>query len=105
MQAKANFSLFTVKLIECIFSADSVCSNHCVRFLPRVKISFFLLSIFVDELISTPKIITFLPVSPLVCEKYPCLSNPVPYPQDLDLLILAFLVKLTAPKKQFSSVE
>ena len=33
------------------------------------EISFFLLSIFVDELISTPKIITCLPVPLLGCEK------------------------------------
>ena len=40
-------------------------SNVCVEPLPRIKISLFLLSVFVDELISTPKIITFPPVLPL----------------------------------------
>ena len=36
--------------MEYIFSADSVSSNTCVEPLPRIKISFFLLSIFLDEL-------------------------------------------------------
>ena len=41
--------------------------------------SFPLLSILVDELISTPKIITFLPVPPEGYEKNPCPSNPILY--------------------------
>ena len=65
--------------------------------------SFFLLSIFVDELISTPKIIIFLPVS-LSIEKDHCLSNPIPYPKYLYLSISVFLVNLTDPNKQFSNV-
>ena len=101
---KQNFLLFSVKLIGYIFSALSVCSDRCVRPLPRIKISFFLLSIFVDELISTPNIITFLPVPPLGYEKNPCLSNSIPYPECLYLSISAILVKLVAPDKQFSSV-
>ena len=62
--------------------------------------SFPLLSILVDELISTPKIITFLPVPPEEknpCKKDPCPSNPVPYPEYLCLSMSAFLVNLTAP--------
>ena len=65
--------------------------------------SFFLLSIFDDELISTPKIITFLPVS-LPIEKDVSLSNPMPYPVYLYLSISAFLVNLTDPNKQVSNV-
>ena len=34
-----------------------------------------------DELISTPKIITFRPVPTLGRGKNPCLSNPIPYPK------------------------
>ena len=34
-----------------------------------------------------------------------CLSNPVPYPEYFYLSTLAFLVILTAPNKEFSSVE
>ena len=68
---------FSVKLNEYYFSALSVCSNPCVGSFPRIKISFFLLSIFVNEVISTPNIITFLP-TPLPNEKLPCLLNPIP---------------------------
>ena len=64
---------------------------------------FFLLSVFEDELISTIKIITFLPVS-LPINKDDCLSNPTPYPKHPYLSISAFLVNLTDPSKQFSSV-
>ena len=64
---------------------------------------FFLLSIFVDELISTPKIITFLPKS-LPNEKDVSLSNPMPYQEYPYLLISAVLVNLIYPNKQFSSV-
>ena len=84
--------------------ADSVCSSPCVGLLPRSKISFFLLSIFVDELISIPTIITFQPVPPLRWEKNSYLSNLILYPEYLCLSISAFLVKLTAPNEQFSSV-
>ena len=62
-----------------------------------------LLSIFVDELISTPKIITFLPVPPLGCKKNPFLSNPMSYLEYLHLSISVFLVNVTAPNKQFSN--
>ena len=65
---------------------------------------FFLLSIFADELISAPKIITFLPMS-LPNEKDVSLSDPMPYPEYPYLSISAFLVNVTDPNKQFSSVE
>ena len=53
-------------------------SNLCVGPFIKIKMTFPLLSIFVDELISTPKIITFFPSPPLGCEKCPCTSNPIP---------------------------
>ena len=99
MQGQTFFFFFFVKLIEFIFSALSVCSNSCVRPLPGIEISFFLLSIFVHELISTPKIITFLPNPVPENEKRPCLSNPIPYPDYSYLPILAFLVNLAPPNK------
>ena len=71
----------------------------------ELKYIFFLLSIFVHELISTPKIITFLPVQPLECEKKPCLSNPILYLEYLYLSISGSLIKLTTPNKQFPSAE
>ena len=67
---KQNFVLFSVKLIEYIhFSAVCACFNLFVGPFPRIKIYFFLLSICGDELISTPKTITFLPFPQLGCEK------------------------------------
>ena len=65
--------------------------------------SYFELSIFDDELISTPKTITFLPIS-LQNKKDVSLSNPIPYPEYPYLSISTFLVNLTDPNKQFSSV-
>ena len=55
-----------------------VSSNSCVGPLPRTKIAFLLLSICTDELLSTPKIIVFLPQSKLACEKSERESNPIP---------------------------
>ena len=87
------------------FSALSLYSNLCVGLLPKIKISFLLSSIFVYELISTPKFITFLPNLVPGNEKLPYLSNPIPYSEYFHLQISAFLVRLTAPNKQFSSVR
>ena len=88
-----------------IFFTDSICSNLCVGPSPKIKNSSLQLSMFVDELISTPKAITFLPVPPLGWEKDPCLLNPIPYPEYLYLLRSAFLVKLTVPNKHFHNGE
>ena len=49
-----------------------------------------------EGLISTPKIITFLPNPIPGNKKLSCLSNSVPYPAYLFLLISAFLYRLTA---------
>ena len=45
--------------MEYIFSAVSVCSNPSVGPIPKTNISFFLLSMCAEKLISTPKINTF----------------------------------------------
>ena len=98
MQAWTIFCFFSVKLIEYFFSAfNVVSSNPCVGPLPRIKI-YFLLSKCTEELISTPKIMQFLPNS-LHTENFPFLSNPVPYPEYFYLSISSFLVSLTAPNK------
>ena len=58
---KQNFLFNFEKLVEYRGSAVNVVwSNPCVGTLPRIKISFFLLLICTDELISSPKIMTFL---------------------------------------------
>ena len=65
-------------------------------------ICLFLLSIWAERLISTPKINTFWPNPSSGNEKLPLLSNPIPeYPY---LSMSAFLVKLTPPNKQFLNV-
>ena len=80
------------------------CSNPCVGPFPRTKISFFPLSIFIDELISTPKSIAFWPTPPPGNEKLDLLSNPIPYPEYFYLSKSAFLVKLTAQNSAFCNV-
>ena len=77
---KHNFLLCSVKLTEYNFSGVKVCP--CVGPSPRINISSCLLSICEDELMSTPKIITFLPI-PLPSEKNIFLSNLIPYPEYL----------------------
>ena len=67
-----------------------VLSNPCVGPSPRINIYFFLLTTCMEELISTPKIITFLPIPPLGNEKVPFLSNPMSYTEYLYLSISAF---------------
>ena len=89
------------KLIEYSASAASVVlSDPCVCPLPRIKIYLFLLSACTDELISTPKLITFLPQSKFRIEKRERESNPIPYPEYESLLGSAFLVVSKFPNKQ-----
>ena len=58
------------KLIEYLASAIvEVSSSPCTTPSARTKISFTLLSIWTDELMSTPEITTFLPQSKLDVKK------------------------------------
>ena len=50
--------------ISCIFVVTAVSSDLCVEPLLRTKTFFFLLSTFTEELLSTPKIMIFLPQLP-----------------------------------------
>ena len=90
MQAWTKFLFSHCKTNWIYFSAVIVCSKPCMAPFPRMKISFFVLSTWIEELISTPKIITLLPNLPPENEKIPCLSNPSPYPEYLYLSISAF---------------
>ena len=81
LYCRLNTNLFPdcVKLIGYSASAVNVVpSNSYVGPIPRIKISFPLLSICTDELISTPKMITFLPTLPSGKEYSPQESNPMP---------------------------
>ena len=65
---------------------------------------FFLLSMWVEKLIFTPKMNIFWPNPLPGNEKIDLLSNPIPYPEYKYLSRSAFLVKETAPNKQRFSV-
>ena len=60
------------------FIVNVVLPYTCVGPLPRIKISLVLLTICIDELISTPKIMTILPTLPSVNENSKRESNPMP---------------------------
>ena len=74
-------------------------SNRCVWPVSRIEISFILLSICKDELISAPKLMTFLPTLPSDNENYNRESNPIPWPLYTYLSGSAFLATLTSPNK------
>ena len=57
--------------------------------------SFFLLSMCAEKLISAPKINTFWPNAPPRNEKLDLLSNPIPLPEYPYLSMSALLVKVT----------
>ena len=69
-----------------------------------ILVCLFVLSIWSVKLIPTTKIITFWPNPPPGNKKLPFLPNPIPYPDYPYLSIPAFLVKVTAPNKQFFNV-
>ena len=81
-----------------------VLSYPCVGPFPRTNMSFPLLSIWGEELIFAPKINIFWPNPPTANEKLDILSNPISKPEYPFISISAFLVKVTAPNKQFFNV-
>ena len=83
LQCRLDTNIFAdcVELIGYSASALNVVpSNPGVGPLPRIKIHFPILSVCTDELISTPKMITFLPTLPSGKEYSPSESNPMPQP-------------------------
>ena len=64
-----------------VFSVMAVSSNPSTGPSPKTEISFYLLSVCVEEPLSVPNIITFLP-NPLPSqnENFPRASKKVPYP-------------------------
>ena len=74
---KQNLLFDIENLIKHLVSAvDVVLSNLCVGTIHRTKISFLLLLMCTDEVISTPKIMTFSPILPSCNENSECKSNP-----------------------------
>ena len=77
-----NFLWDLEQLIEYSTSAYIVVSsNPSFGPFPRTKISFFLLPIWTDNLLATPKITTFLPQLKFGAEKSERESNPILYPE------------------------
>ena len=75
---KQNFLFDLEDLIGNGVSLVNVSSNLCFWPKPGIQIFFSLLSICTDELISTPKIMTFLPLLPSGNENSERDSNPIP---------------------------
>ena len=108
LQCRLNTKLFPdcIKLTGYFSSAVNVASFHpCVGSLPRIKISFPLLLICTDELISAPKIMTFSPMLPYVNENSERESNPMPYPLCSYLSKSVFLFSYANPNKQLLNVK
>ena len=81
LQCRLNTNLFSdyVELIGYFASAFSA-STPYVSFLPRINISFSLLSSCTDELISAPIIMIFFPQLPSVNKNFERELNPTPQP-------------------------
>ena len=81
MYGWTHFLLDLNILIEYSASDVIVVSCYtCVGPLPRTRISFLLLSLWKDEVFSTPKITTSLPQSKFGNEKSKWELNPITYP-------------------------
>ena len=100
---KTSFFLFSVKLIEYIFSAVSVWSNTYVGPLPRIKIFFFYYQYPEMNSYLLQRLLHFHQLHCLL-KKNIFLSDPMPYPEYLYLSISTFFLNVIAPNKQFSGV-
>ena len=80
-------------------------SDPCNDGSSRINISFTLLPICTDELISVPKIKTIFPKLPSVNENSEQESNPILWPVYLYLSRSAFLLSFTDPNKQLLNVK
>ena len=72
-----------------------VSSDPCVKLSPRTKISFKSFSLCIDELLSSPKIIVFLPQSKFASKNSEQELYPIPYPEKKYLSESGFLGDLT----------
>ena len=101
---KRNIFSDFVKLIKYFASAAiEVSSFPCAWPSPKIKI-FFLLSAWFDELLSAPKITTFL-LQEFKIGKTQWESNLIPYMEQEYLPRSAFMVNLTGSNKQFFGVK
>ena len=81
-------------------------SNPLAGAIAKVEISFFLLLLCSDKLLSTPKAITLL-LNLLLFhnEKGEGVSDSITYPEQKYLSESAFLFNLTAPNKEFAKLK
>lgn len=101
-----NFFLDLAILTKCLASAVIVASsNSSVILSPRIRISFFLLLVGLDELFSTPKLTQFLPHSPSGNENCQRESNPILQRVHPCFSRSVFWVNFTASGKQSLSVK
>ena len=104
MQTQTELFILLCKINRIhFFCTQCMFYSLCWTFTQNQNISFPVINLF-GELMSTPKYITFRPNQMAGNERLPFLLIPVPYPEYLYLSISAFLIKVTAPNKQFSSV-
>ena len=80
-------------------------SNLCAGPSLRTRISFFLLSVCINKLWSTPKITTFLPYSQFANENCKRASNQILKPLNPNLSGSTFSYNFTAPHKQLPSLN
>ena len=86
------FCLVVYILIEYLASVINVVStNPCVGSLPIIKIPFSLLSLYTDELISAPKIMTCFPMLASGKDNSEPELNPIPWLVHTDISGSAFL--------------
>ena len=97
MQAQRKLLFIFSKINRIHFNA--VPSNPCARPSLRIKIFFLVINMCRRTHIYSKD----YTVSTKPTENFQLLSSPMPYPEHLYSSISLFLVKLTAPSKQFSS--
>ena len=101
MQLKQNFVFPLTKLIlNFFFLLHQLYHEHLRLILHLILKGYFLIIIWDDEVLSIPKVTTFL-AKPLPWLHIPFPSNAVPWPLQVNLLLSLFLVNLTVPNKLF----
>ena len=105
MQTQTKFCVcFTKTNIKLFSGAPKLLLIIKVGPSPNIKKLFLRLSEWHDELLLTPKIITFLAKSSTKLHE-PAISNIIPYPLYRYFSLSLFLIILVAPNKQFLNLK
>ena len=105
MQAYAKVSMWSWEIEYFVSVFNVAASKYCIGPLARIKIYFSLLSICTDELILTPKTMTFLPTLPSGNANSEQESNLITKPLYTYSSELAFLVQSFKVKTVFKSPD